>query len=79
VPLVSRAAERHDSGKDGSGDKDLLPRHNTLRTRRFRGHRGPDASPRRAPAIARAEHSVAGIGEGVECPGALIGGVGKEV
>ena len=37
MPLVSRAAERHGSGKDGSGDKDLLPKHNILHSVTVRG------------------------------------------
>jgi len=71
TPLISLAAERHGSGEDGSGDKDLLPRHNILQGAAIVEAAGATQSHGR-PAIARAEHRVARVAGGVESPTAPI-------
>jgi hypothetical protein len=65
TPLVSLAAERHGSGEDDSGDKNLFPRHNILHGAATLEAAG--ATPTHGtPAHWRAARRVAQAGGGVE-------------
>jgi hypothetical protein len=78
TPLVSLAAERHGSGEDDSGDKNLFPRHNILHGAAIVEAAGATHTDGR-PAVARAAHRVAWAAGGVERLPARLEGIWEGV